>query len=104
MLRSGTDGLHDAIDEFEGHLWIEDVTHGAHEDRAALLPAFRGIKVFGVQCRFEAVLVLRLSHGMKAVCHDFGVAMGATARGLGATRDGVPRLFSPFYFCGSHST
>lgn len=103
MLRCGADGLHDAIDEFEGHIGVEDVAHGAYEDRAALLPSLGCVKVFGVQGQLKAVLILGLTHCMKSASHDFGIAMGTSAGCLGATRDGVPRLFGPFYFCGSHS-
>jgi hypothetical protein len=56
-----------------------------------------------VQGQLKAVLILGLTHCMKSASHDFGIAMGTSAGCLGATRDGVPRLFGPFYFCGSHS-
>ena len=102
MLRSGADGLHDAIDKVEGHVGMEDVTHGAHEDRAALLPTLGGVKVFGMQGQFEAILILGLTHCTKAASHDFCIAMGTAARCPGATRDGIPRLFVPFYLGRSH--
>lgn len=90
--------LHDAehlLDVAGGHILVEEIAHGVHEDRPGLPPTKRQIKHLGLQGQLEPVCVVRLAHGLKALSHGFRIAMQAARADLGATCDRIPGSLSP---------
>jgi len=77
-------------------LVVEKVAHAVHEDPLRGLPRDRVLQHVGLECQFEPVAVVLVSHGLQAVRESLRVAMLTAWANLVATRHRVPRRVGPF--------
>ena len=86
----------DLLDVTEGHLLVEKVAHGIHEDPIRALPLQWQFQHVRLEREPEAVDVVPLSHGLQTFRQSLGVAVLAGRADLRASGYGIPSGIRPF--------
>jgi len=86
-------------DEFHRHSLVQEIAHGVYEDGLRLLPLERQLQGACVEGKFEAIRVVRLTHGLESQRHPLRIAVLASGADLRAPRERVPSGLRPLN-CG----
>ena len=84
-----------AMDELDGNIFMEKITHRIDEDELWVPPARRVLKSFGTQRQIKASLESMSLDIAKAFGKALGIAVVTTGTDLRATGDRVPGAVGP---------
>ena len=85
------------LDVFKGDILMEKVTHRIHKNNLRCLPRFWFVEHLGLKGEFKPISILRLSHGLEAFGHAFGITVFAAGTDLCAAGHRIPCRLSPLY-------